>query len=219
MMDYNVFRGRSMSYIVAIAGGSGSGKSLLCTALQKTFGDQAVVFPYDAYNKDQSRFTPEERDAINYDVPDAYDQDLLLKDLLRLKAGQDVQIPVFDYASHTRTKETRLVRSAPLILAEGFLVLAIPHEKDYFDLAVYVDADGDVRLARRILRDEKERGYPAEQVVHQYLSSVKPMHEKYIEPCKKKADFVFVNNGLDGLDDAQYAKLVALIRQGLKQAQ
>src|SRR5574344_501227 len=214
-MVYNELRGKIMSYVVAIAGGSGSGKSLLCAALQKSFGNQAVVFPYDAYNKDQSRFTPAERDAINYDVPDAYDQALFLSDLITLKSGKDVHIPVFDYPTHTRKKETKLIRNAPLILVEGFLVLAIPHDRDYFDYEIYVDADGDVRLARRILRDAKERGYPAEQVVHQYLASVKPMHEKYIEPCKKKADFVFVNNGEEGLDQKQYDALFASIEKGL----
>jgi len=206
-----------MALVVAIADGSGSGKSLLCQALQKTFADVAVIFPYDAYNKDQSHLSQKERDAVNYDIPDAYDQDLFLKDLLELKKGKDVQIPTFDYASHTRQKATRLVKSAPLILAEGFLVLAIPNEKAYFDYSIFVDADGDVRLARRILRDEKERGYPAHQVIRQYLESVKPMHEKYIEPCKKKADFVFVNNSQDGLDQSQYEKLVSEIRKRLQE--
>jgi uridine kinase len=204
-----------MSFVVAIAGGSGSGKSLLCAALKKAFGSEAVVFPYDAYNKDQSRLTPQERDAVNYDVPDAYDQTLFLKDLLTLKSGHDVRIPVFDYASHTRTGKTLLVKSAPLILAEGFLVLAIPECGRYFDFGIYVDADGDVRLARRILRDEKERGYPAHQVIRQYLTSVKPMHEKYIEPSRKKADFVFVNNGEEGLDQKQLEELISLLRKRL----
>lgn len=206
-----------MGYVIAIGGGSGSGKSLLCQALIHEFQNEAMAFPFDAYNKDQSRLSPKERDALNYDIPDAYDGDLYLRDLQKLKAGQDVALPIFDYASHTRSAKTLPLKSAPLIFTEGFLVLAIPDSRHYFDFTIYVDADSDVRLARRILRDGKERSYGPEQVIHQYLASVKPMHQKYIEPCKSRADFVFSNNGEKGLDPAELQKLVEIIRQNISQ--
>jgi uridine kinase len=202
-----------MSFVIAIGGGSGSGKSLLCHALISEFSSRAVAFPFDAYNKDQSHLSPKQRDALNYDIPDAYDEDLYLQDLQKLKNGQDVSLPIFDYVSHTRTAKTLTLKSAPLIITEGFLVLAIPEEHRYFDFTIYVDADSDVRLARRILRDQKERGYGPEHVITQYLASVKPMHQKYIEPCKSRADFVFVNNESDGLDPRQLQKLIAVIHE------
>jgi uridine kinase len=206
-----------MSFVVAICGGSGSGKSLLCQALQKSFLSESVVFPYDAYNKDQSRLSQAERDQINYDVPAAYDQDLFLADLLTLKAGKNIALPTFDYPTHTRKKETIPLASKPLILAEGFLLFAIPEKRRYFDYLVYVDADPDVRLARRIARDATERGYPLKQVLWQYFSSVKPMHERYIEAYKKDADFLFENNGEHGLDEKRYRELVDEIRSRVNQ--
>lgn len=209
--------GHPMGYVIAIGGGSGSGKTLLCQALIDEFRNEAVSFPFDAYNKDQSHLSPEERDALNYDTPDAYDGDLYLRDLQKLKAGQDVALPIFDYASHTRSAETRPLKSKPLIFTEGFLVLAIPDNHRYFDFTIYVDADSDVRLARRILRDGKERSYGPEQVIRQYLASVKPMHEKYIEPCKSCADFVFTNNGDVGLDPTELQKLIEVLRHEISQ--
>jgi len=201
------------SFVIAIAGGSGSGKSLLCQALRHQFGPAATAFPFDAYNKDQSHLTLAERNALNYDIPDAYDIDRYLADLLLLKDGKTIALPTFDYASHTRCAKTLSLPSAPIIITEGFLVLAIPESHRYFDFTIYVDADGDVRLARRILRDQKERGYPPEQVIEQYLSSVKPMHEKYIEPGKARADFVFANNGRAGLDPAEMKRLITILHK------
>jgi uridine kinase len=201
------------SFVIAIAGGSGSGKSLLAQALREEFGAKATAFPFDAYNKDQSHLTLAERNALNYDIPDAYDVDRYLADLLELKSGKTIALPLFDYASHTRKKETLPLKSAPIIITEGFLVLTIPETHRYFDFTIYVDADGDVRLARRILRDQNERGYPPAQVIEQYLSSVKPMHEKYIEPCKSHADFVFANNGRNGLDPAEMKRLMAILQK------
>ncbi len=206
-----------MSYVIAIGGGSGSGKSLLCQALLHEFENEAMAFPFDAYNKDQSHLTPKERDALNYDIPDAYDGDLYLRDLQKLKTAQDIALPTFDYASHTRKAKTIPLKSAPIIFTEGFLVLAIPDSHRYFDFTIYVDADSDVRLARRILRDGKERGYGPEQVIHQYLTSVKPMHQKYIEPCKSHADFVFTNNGDQGLDPDELAKLIRILRSKIQE--
>lgn len=203
---------QTSSFVIAIAGGSGSGKSLLCRALRQEFGSAATAFPFDAYNKDQSHLTLAERNALNYDIPDAYDVDRYLADLTQLKSGKSIALPIFDYASHTRSSQTKALPSAPIIITEGFLVLSIPENQRYFDFTIYVDADGDVRLARRILRDQNERGYPPEQVIEQYLSSVKPMHEKYIEPCKSRADFVFTNNGRTGLDPVEMKRLIAILR-------
>jgi uridine kinase len=204
----------SMSYVIAICGGFSSGKSLLASSLHKSF-PHSVLFPYDAYNKDQSALSPQERDEINYDVPSAYDEDLYLKDLVRLKSGQDVELPLFDYPTHTRKKETLHLKSEPLIITEGFLLFALEDKDHYFDYTIYVDATEEVRLARRLQRDVGERGYPRKQIERQFYEDVKPMHEKYIECHKGEADFLFTNNGKGGLDRAQYDQLVREIRKHL----
>jgi uridine kinase len=203
-----------MNYVIAICGGSSSGKSLLASSLHKSF-PHSVLFPYDAYNKDQSALSQRERDEINYDVPAAYDEDLYLKDLLRLKSGQDVELPLFDYPTHTRKKETLHLKSEPLIITEGFLLFALKGKDRYFDYTIYVDATEEVRLARRLQRDVRERGYPQKQIERQFYEDVKPMHEKYIECHKGEADFLFTNNGKGGLDRAQYDQLVREIRKHL----
>jgi uridine kinase len=201
-----------MAHLIVIGGGSGSGKSLLALALKKALEPSASILSYDPYDKDQGHLTPQERDQVNYDEPAVKDEALFVKHLEALKRNESIAIPQFDYQTHTRKKTTTPFVPTPLVIVEGILAYAIQNPRHYYDYFIYVDAPSDIRLARRVLRDQEERGYSCEHIIQQYLTSVRPMHERYIEPIKKKADFVFDNSGDDGLNPQEIAKLVTLLR-------
>lgn len=181
--------------VIGIAGGSGSGKSTLTHFIKEKFGDDVTVILHDDYYKSFEEIPFEERVKLNYDEPQAYDTDLMARDLAALKAGETVEIPIYDYAGYIRTREPRLVKPTKVVIAEGLLVLSVPELCDVFDISVFVDADADVRLIRRIRRDTAERGRTFDSVVDQYFATVKPMHEKYVEPSKKNADLVVLHGG------------------------
>jgi uridine kinase len=202
-----------MAILIAISGGSGSGKSLLAEALQKEFAPKACLISYDSYNRDQSSLPYEERFRVNFDTPEAYDGPLFIQALKDLKAGRSVQIPHFDYVSHTRRGLVTKLESQPIIIAEGFLLFSLSEAWPLFDYTIFMDAADEVRFARRLERDQKERGYSVKQITRQYNENVRPGYEKFIAPYKNKADFVFHNDGREGLDPKQYAKLVIELRQ------
>jgi uridine kinase len=202
-----------MPIIIALGGGSGAGKTFLAERLAKELDGQALILGNDNYNKDQSSLSLAERKLVNYDLPEAYDEDLLLKDLLVLKSGKPVDIPLYDFATHTRKKETLRLQPKPYIIVEGILVLSVKELQNCYDLRVYVDADSDLRLARRISRDVVERGREPKDIIRQYLATVRPAFKKLIEPTKKEADFVFNNNENDGLDEKEVARLMEAIRR------
>lgn len=181
--------------LVGIAGGTGSGKSTLTQALKAHFGAQAAVVYHDNYYKAQDNLTYAERTKINYDSPSAFDNDLLIADLQRLIAGERVQSPVYDFAQHNRAHQTITVHPAPLIVVEGILIFAQKKLCALFDLKLFVDTDADVRILRRMRRDVAERGRTIESVEQQYLATVKPMHETYVEPSKKLADVIIPEGG------------------------
>jgi uridine kinase len=197
-----------MPFTLAIAGGSSSGKTLLSHALFEHFKGKACLFSFDSYNKDQSSLTPAEREKIDYDQPSAYDVDLFYQDLQRLQKGEAIPLPLFDYPSHTRKKETLLLNSAPLLIVEGFLVLSLGHN-DLYDYTVFVSASKGKRLARRLARDVLERGYPKEQIIRQYEEQEEPSYETLIAPQKEQADFLFPNEGDEGLDRQEFQTLLA----------
>jgi uridine kinase len=201
-----------MSIIIAISGGSGSGKSLLSAALQKELAPEACVLSYDSYNRDQSALPYAERFRVNFDTPEAYDGPLFIEALKKLKAGQSVEIPHFDYPSHTRKGILTTLESRPIIIAEGFLLFSLQEAWPLFDYTIFVDASDSVRFARRLERDQKERGYSREQIRRQYDENVRPGYEKYIAPYRSRADFVFLNNGADGLDPVQFSTLLDQIK-------
>jgi uridine kinase len=176
--------------IVAVAGGSASGKSSIVKFLDDYFVDDLFVVGHDNYYKAHDDLAFEERQKLNYDEPSAFDNDLFYDHLLKLKNGQTIQMPTYDYTQHTRSKKTIEVRPTKIILIEGILVLYDKKIRDLTDTKVFVDADSDVRLKRRILRDTKERGRSIDSVLNQYIHQVKPMHEKYVEPSKKYADII-----------------------------
>lgn len=190
-----------MPYLIAISGGSGSGKTYISRALNALLPYESSILSYDNYYKDQSALPFDERELLNYDDPSILDQELFMEDLKKIKKGIAIEVPQYDFVTHTRKKETVTFEPKDIVIVEGIMTLQIP--KEYYDFIIYVDADPDVRISRRIIRDMKLRGRSLESIVEQYLTSVKPMHIKYVEPHKIDADFIYNNNSNDGIDEKQ----------------
>lgn len=190
-----------MPYLIAISGGSGSGKTYISRALNALLPYESSILSYDNYYKDQSALPFEERGLLNYDDPSILDQELFMEDLKKIKKGIAIKVPQYDFVTHTRKKETVQFEPKDIVIVEGIMTLQIP--KEYYDFIIYVDADPDVRISRRIIRDMKLRGRSLESIVEQYLTSVKPMHIKYVEPHKVDADFIYNNNSNNGIDEKQ----------------
>lgn len=184
------------SIIIGIAGGTGSGKSTFTNRLKEEFKDDVAVVYHDNYYRDQSKLTMEERRKTNYDHPDSIETELLVEQLHQLKAGKTIQCPVYDYSLHTRSDQVVTIEPKKVILLEGILVLADERLRDLIDIKIYVEADADERILRRVIRDVKERGREIEGVVEQYLTTVKPMHYLYVEPTRSTADIV-INSGMN----------------------
>lgn len=178
------------SKIIAVAGGSASGKSTIVDYIANYFADDLFVMGHDNYYKAHDDIDFDERVKLNYDEPKAFDNEIFIKDLKALKNGEEIDMPTYDYNIHTRSDKTIHVVPKKIILIEGILVLYDKRVRDITDTMVFVDADSDVRLQRRILRDTKERSRSLDSVLTQYIKQVKPMHEKYVEPTKKYADII-----------------------------
>jgi uridine kinase len=176
--------------IIAIAGGSASGKSSIVKYIDDYFKDDLTVIGHDNYYKAHDDISFEKRSKLNYDYPGAFDNDLFYKDLVKLQAGKAINMPTYDYRIHTRSSQTVTIYPTKIILIEGILVLEDKRVRNITDTKVFIDADSDVRLQRRILRDTKERDRSLESVLEQFIKQVKPMHEKYVEPTKKYADII-----------------------------
>lgn len=181
--------------IIGIAGGTGSGETTLVERLREQFGDDISVLAHDSYYKAHHDLPLEERRLLNYDHPSSFDTDRMIADLEQLRAGRAIERPVYDYTIHDRTEETVTVPPNKVILVDGILVFEDPGLRDLMDIKIFVDTDADVRILRRILRDVKERGRSLDSVVEQYLSTVKPMHEQFIEPSKRYADIIVPEGG------------------------
>lgn len=179
------------SFSVAVAGGSGSGKTSLTRALVGQLGHgHCAVLDHDSYYRDLSHLPLAVRAETNFDHPDSLDSALLARHIEDLRAGRPVERPIYDFATHSRRPETTRVEPRPIILCEGILLLAVPELRSAFDLRVYVDTPADVRALRRVQRDILERGRTVESVVHQYMTTVRPMHERFVEPARDTADLV-----------------------------
>ena len=181
--------------IIGIAGGSGSGKSTITELLKNKFGDDVTVINHDNYYKAQHDKPFEERLKTNYDSPDAFETELLAEHLSLLKQGFSIDCPIYDYSIHDRTDRVRRVNPSSVIIIDGILVLADPRLRSLMDVKIFVDTDADVRILRRIRRDVNERGRTLDSVIDQYVSTVKPMHEMYVEPSKKYADVIIPQGG------------------------
>lgn len=181
--------------VIGIAGGTGSGKTTLTNRLKEKFGDDVSVISHDNYYKSQDNIPFEQRVKANYDHPDSFETDLLISHIKQLKAGKSIECPIYSFTEHTRTKETRTIKPTKVIIIDGILIFQNPELLSLMDIRIFVDADPDVRILRRILRDVKERGRSLDSVVTQYLSTVKPMHEQYVEPSKRNADIIVLEGG------------------------
>jgi uridine kinase len=183
-------------YVVGIAGGTGSGKTTVAERLAEAMPrGRCVTIDHDAYYRDQSHLSPEDRADINYDHPAVLDSDLLARHLRELRAGRTVEIPIYDFATHTRRTETRTVEPSRVIIVEGILVFAEPALREQMDLKIFVDTDPDIRLMRRIRRDLEERGRTFQSVRDQYYATVRPMHLEHVEPSKRWADLILPEGG------------------------
>ena len=182
--------------IIGIAGGTDSGETTLTERLRDHFGQNEVsVINHDSYYKRHDELPYAERCKLNYDHPDSFDTELMVQHLQALRRGEAVEVPVYNYAIHNRSDQTITVRPAPVIIVEGILIFASPELCELMDLKVFVDTDADVRILRRIVRDVKARGRTLDSVVTQYLTTVKPMHEQFVEPSKRKADLIVPEGG------------------------
>ena len=181
--------------IIGIAGGTGSGKTTLVNRLLEQFGEDISVLPHDSYYAAHHELTLEERPALHYDHPTPVDTHRMIQDLRDLKAGKAVQCPVYDYTIYDRTDETVTLSPNKVILVEGILIFENKELRDLLDIKIFVDTDADVRILRRLTRDVKDRGRSLDSVVEQYLSTVKPMHDQFVEPSKRYADVIVPEGG------------------------
>ncbi len=185
--------------LIGIAGGTGSGKTTLAKRLKNTFGDDVVLLCQDFYYNSFDNLTYEERKLLNFDHPDAFDSKLLIEQLKRLKGFEPIERPTYSFVEYRRLEET--VREEPkrVIILEGILIFENPQLAELMDIKVFVDTDADIRFARRLMRDIHERGRNPDSVVNQYLNTVKPMHEAFIEPSKKRADVIIPEGGMNNV--------------------
>jgi uridine kinase len=184
------------SFVIGIAGGTGAGKTAVAREVADTVGEAVTRIPLDNYYEDLSHLPMEERETVNYDHPGAFEWGLLADHVERLLAGEAVEMPLYDFSVHNRKEETVTVDPTEILVVEGILALYEESLREHFDLCVYVQTDADVRILRRIQRDVVDRGRDLEGVMEQYLQTVKPMHEQFVEPTKKHAD-VIIPEGLN----------------------
>jgi len=195
--------------VIGLAGGSGSGKTTIAESVVEIVGPEHVALvPHDAYYRDQSALSFEERARTNYDHPDSLESELLASHLKQLRAGEPVERPVYDFSTHTRADETVTVEPQSVILVEGILVLAEPELRDLMDLRVYVDTDADLRLLRRLRRDLVERERTVDSVIDQYEATVRPMHIQFVEPSKRFADIIVP----EGYNPGAVGTVISMIR-------
>lgn len=182
--------------VIGLAGGTGSGKTTVAHVILERVGSERIAYvPHDAYYRSLADLPPAQREAINWDHPDALDTDLMIAQVQALKAGQAIELPVYDFMAYARTADTIHIAPQPIILVEGILIFADARLRQLFDMKIFVDTDADLRLIRRLRRDIAERGRTAESVIRQYLASVRPMHLEFVEPSKRYADIIVPEGG------------------------
>ena len=186
--------------VIGVAGGTGSGKSTLVKRLQEAFrNDDVATLGHDYYYKAHPELTYEERTKLNYDHPAAFDTDMLVEHIRTLKSNVPIEHPVYSFVDHNRTAERVMVKPSRVIIVDGILIFEHKELRDLMDIKVFVDTDADLRLARRILRDVCERGRTMQSVIEQYTTTVKPMHEEFVEPSKKHADVIIPEGGFNSV--------------------
>ena len=181
--------------VIGIAGGSGSGKTTLTNQIVSRFSDEVTVVTHDNYYKAHDDMTYEERSRLNYDHPNAFETELMIEHLKQLKKGEPVECPIYDYTIHNRSKNTLTIAPAKVIIVEGILIFENKELCDQMDIRIFVDTDDDLRIIRRIRRDVMERARSLDSVINQYIDTVKPMHEQFVEPSKKNASIIVPEGG------------------------
>jgi len=207
---------RASPLVIAIAGGTGSGKTTVANVILKRAGAHHIAYlAHDAYYKDLADLPPAQREQINFDHPNSLDTALLIRHVQQLKASHSIDLPVYDFKTHTRTSDTTPVNPQPIIIVEGILIFVEPGLRDLFDVKIYVDTDPDIRFIRRLQRDIAERGRTMESVIHQYLTTVRPMHQEFVEPSKRYADVIIPEGGFNTVAlDMVVARVEALLQAG-----
>ena len=198
--------------IIGVAGGTGSGKSTFTQNLKQAFGTQLTVLSFDNYYKTREAIAENDRKSINYDCPEALDIDLLLEHVKQLKEGFSIKCPQYDFSTHTRKSEYKSIVPNRILVVEGILAFHNAELRNFFDLKIYVDSDADERILRRAMRDIQSRGRNIDDVVSQYLSTVKPMHYLYVEPTKQFADIIITG----GLNPIALDVIIAKLKMYLK---
>ena len=205
---------RTIPLVIGIAGGSGSGKTTVANAILERVGAQHIAYiPHDAYYKDLTNLDPIQRAEVNFDHPNSLDTGLLTQQLQSLIEKQAIDLPVYDFKIHARTPITVRILPQPVIIVEGILIFAEPALRELFDVKIFVDTDPDIRFIRRLQRDILERGRTPESVIHQYLTTVRPMHLEFVEPSKRYADVIIPEGGLNVVAmDMVVARIQALLQ-------
>ena len=206
---------RTPPLVIGIAGGTGSGKSTVAKVIIDRVGaNHIALLPHDAYYKDLAQLAPAQRATINFDHPDSLETSLLVEHIKLLKDHHSIELPVYDFKTHTRTPKTIHLEPQPVILVEGILILAEPSLRDLFDVKIFVDTDADIRFIRRLERDIAERGRTSTSVITQYMTTVRPMHMEFVEPSKRYADVIIPEGGLNTVAmDMVVARIIeALLR-------
>ncbi|MEM7132418.1 MAG: uridine kinase [Chloroflexota bacterium] len=202
-------------FIIGVAGGSGSGKTTISSEIRRLIGDTHLTYiQHDSYYQEIGHLTSEERSARNYDHPNSLETDLLIEHLIRLKEGQSVEVPRYDFAIHNREAETDSVYPAPIILVEGILIFVDQQLRKQMDMRIFVDTDADLRFIRRLQRDMSERGRSFDSVIEQYMTTVRPMHLEFVEPSKRYADIIVPAHGYNPVAmDMIISRIEAIVEQ------
>jgi uridine kinase len=213
---YNSTMPQLTPLVIGIAGGSGSGKTTVAqTILQRVGPDRISFLQHDAYYKDLSGLPPVQRVEVNFDHPNSLETDLLTQHILQLKNGQPAEVPIYDFSTHSRTRQTYTVQSRGVILVEGILLFIEASLRDLFNVKIFVDTDPDLRFIRRLERDISERGRTLDMVVKQYLSTVRPMHLEFVEPSKRYADLIIPEGGFNAAAlDMVVARIETMLANG-----
>ena len=206
---------QNTSLVIGIAGGTGSGKTTIADYILETVGPEKIAFlPHDAYYHELAHLSPEERAKVNFDHPSSLETDLLIDHINQLKGGKSIQLPHYDFKTHTRTEETTLVEPQQILIVEGILIFAEPELRKLFDLKIYVDTDADIRFIRRLRRDIEERGRTTLSVIGQYLETVRPMHLEFVEPSKRYASVIIPEGGYNHVAlDLIVARIESMLKE------
>ena len=204
--------------VIGIAGGSGSGKTTVANEILKSVGSNRIsLLPHDAYYRDLSALPENQRKLINFDHPNSLENELLVEHVIQLKNWERIYLPVYDFTTHTRTNKTIQIEPQLVIVVEGILIFAEPKLRDLFDVKIFVDTDDDIRFIRRLQRDIAERGRSMDMVIHQYLTTVRPMHLDFVEPSKRYADVIIPEGGRNQVAlDMVIARIESLLKSSDK---